>query len=123
MAKTQNASCEKTFLDNPSTFIDDTAGDVMRPEEVVVNVALDVGTRFVKIGDAEFYSCLVQRLWISRAKETLTAVDCRSSRKVAIRMRVHFVKNWTRRLIPALKSFLIACTSMENSYQDEITVL
>lgn len=56
MAKTQNAWCEKTFSDNPSTFIDDTAGDVMRPEEVVVNVALDVGTRFVKIGDAECFS-------------------------------------------------------------------
>jgi hypothetical protein len=84
VAKAQNAWCEKTFLDNPSTFVDDTARDVVRPEEVVVNVALDVGTRFVNIGDAEFYSCPVQRLWISRAKETLTAVECRSSRKIAI---------------------------------------
>lgn len=53
VSKTQNAWCKKTFLDNLGTFVDNTARDVMRPEEVVVNVALDIGTRFFKIGDAE----------------------------------------------------------------------
>ena len=62
VSETQNAWCEKTFLDNPGTFVDNTAGDVVRPEEVVVNVALDVGTRFFKIVDAEVYSYFVQRL-------------------------------------------------------------